>query len=117
MGVDHVCIGTDTKLTPSRPNGPDPGGPGGPGGNDGPDGAGHPRGGTGQGGPRPGGPNPGRQNGPRVGERTSLVWQDQTAGFYYVVVDAMLKTGFTPNEIAKIGGGNFLRVFGEAVSK
>ncbi len=106
MGIDHVCIGTDTKLTPSRPNGPAP-----------PAAAGAPSGGTGQGGPRSGGPAPGRQNGPRVGERTSLVWQDQTAGFYYVVVDAMLKTGFAPVEIGKIGGGNFLRVFGEAVSK
>ena len=53
----------------------------------------------------------------RAGERTNQAWQDQTAGFYYVVVDAMLKTGFTPDEIGKIGGGNFLRVFGEAVKK
>jgi membrane dipeptidase len=94
MGVDHVCIGTDTKLTqPSpRPNGPPPGGP------------------------RPGSPPPGSQK-PRVGERTNQAWQDQTAGFYYVVVDAMLKTGFTPDEIGKIGGGNFLRVFGLATTK
>jgi len=27
----------------------------------------------------------------------------------------MLKTGFTPDEIGMIGGGNFLRVFGAAV--
>ena len=89
IGVDHVCIGTDTKLTqPSlavalavlRSRG-------------------------------------GRQQPGRVGERTNQAWQDQTAGFYYVVVDAMLKTGFTPDEIGKIGGGNFLRVFGEAVKK
>jgi membrane dipeptidase len=52
-----------------------------------------------------------------VGERTNQAWQDETAGFYYVVVDAMLKTGFTPEEIGKIGGGNFLRVFGEAVRR
>ncbi len=84
IGVDHVCIGTDTKLT--QPFG-------------------------GRGGGRPG------QQTPRVGERTNLAWQDQTAGFYYVVVDAMLKTGFTPDEIGKIGGGNFLRVFAEAVKK
>ena len=58
----------------------------------------------------------GQQNA-RVGERTNQAWQDQTAGFYFVVVDAMLKTGFTPDEIGKIGGGNFLRVFGEAVKK
>jgi len=93
IGVDHVCIGTDTKLTqPSpHPTGPGPGGPG-------------------QGRPPQGAPG----LGPRVGERTNLAWQDQTQGFYYVVVDAMLKSGFKPDEIAKIGGGNFLRVFGEA---
>lgn len=82
IGVDHVCIGTDTKLT--------------------------------QPGARPGGRGPG---GGRPGERTNQAWQDQTAGFYYVVVDAMLKTGFSPLEIGKIGGGNFLRIFGEAVKK
>jgi len=27
----------------------------------------------------------------------------------------MLKTGFTPHEIGKIGCGNFLRLFGQAV--
>jgi microsomal dipeptidase-like Zn-dependent dipeptidase len=100
IGVDHVCIGTDTKLTqPSpRPMGPGPGGPppGGP-----------PSGAAGPGGPPPGGPAPGQ----RVGERTNLAWKDQTSGFYYDVVDAMLRTGFTPDEIGKIGGGNFLRVF------
>jgi membrane dipeptidase len=99
IGVDHVCIGTDTKLTQPRPrpNGPAAGEP-------------HP-GGVGPSGPPPG-PQPAR-----VGERTNQAWQDETAGFYYVVVDAMLKTGFTPDEIAKIGGGNFLRVFGEAVKR
>ena len=103
IGVDHVCIGTDTKLTqPSpRPMGPPPGGP--------------PSGGRGPGGPTPGGPpsggpRPGQQ-GPRAGERTNQAWQDQTAGFYHVVVDAMLRTGFTPDDIGKVGGGNFLRVF------
>jgi membrane dipeptidase len=85
IGVDHVCIGTDTKLT--------------------------------QPGARPGGPRPGEKSEVRVGERTNLAWQDQTAGFYYVVVDAMLKTGFTQDEIGRVGGGNFLRVFGEAVKK
>jgi len=79
IGVDHVCIGTDTKLTqPSS--------------------------------------RPGQQH-PRAGERTNQAWPDETAGFYYVVVDAMLKTGFTPDEIGKIGGGNFLRVFGAATAK
>jgi membrane dipeptidase len=94
IGVDHVCIGTDTKLTqPSpRPFAP-PSGTAAPG-------------------------DPGLvQQRPRVGERTNQVWQDQTSGFYDVFVDAMLKTGFTSDGIAKIGGENFLRVFSEAVKK
>jgi membrane dipeptidase len=74
ISVDHVCIGTDTKLTqPSfRPMGP----------------------GRGAGGP----PAWGTWPGPRVGERTNLAWHDQTAGFYYVVADAMLRTRFTADE-------------------
>jgi membrane dipeptidase len=85
IGIDHVCIGTDTKLTEPTP--------------------------------RPGGGfRPGQQDA-RIGERTNLAWADQTAGFYYVVVDAMLKTGFTPDEIGKVGGGNLLRIFGEAAKK
>ena len=82
IGVEHVCIGTDTKLTPPSPR------------------------------PFPpsGGPPPGQQRG-RAGERTNMASQDQTAGFYYAIVDAMSKTGFTADEIGKIGGGNFLRVF------
>jgi hypothetical protein len=34
-----------------------------------------------------------------------------------VVVDAMVKTGFSPGEIGKIGGANYLRIFGEATKK
>src|SRR5580658_2459049 len=99
IGVDHVCIGTDSKLTqPSpRPNGPGPGGPP-------------------PGGPGPGGPPPGPQRA-RVGERTNQTWQDQTEGFCYVVVNAMLKTGFTPDDIGKIAGGNLLRVFDMATTR
>jgi microsomal dipeptidase-like Zn-dependent dipeptidase len=115
MGIDHVCIGTDTKLTPSyrAPGGfgPKPGGPGPqPGGkpddrHDGPPPGGSPN----------NGPN-GGQNRPRVGERTNEAWQDQKDGFYYAVVDAMLKTGFTADEIGKVGGGNFCRIFDAATA-
>lgn len=111
ISVDHVCIGTDTKLTPpgASPNGAfnSGRGPGAPGPGD--------RG--------PGGTPAGRgfgargPQGPGGGGRTNQAWQDETEGFYFVVVDAMLKTGFRSDEIAKIGGGNFLRVFGEAVRK
>lgn len=82
IGVDHVCIGTDTKLTKPYHK---PGSPEGP-------------------------------RGDRLGERTNLAWQDQRDGFYFTVVDAMLKTGFTEDEIGKIGGGNFCRVFDAATA-
>jgi membrane dipeptidase len=79
IGVDHVCIGTDTKLTPSyRPGG-----------------GSHPE---------------------RIGERSNLAWSEQKFGFYFVVVDALLKTGFSEAEITKIGGGNYCRVFEAATS-
>jgi microsomal dipeptidase-like Zn-dependent dipeptidase len=113
VGVEHVCIGTDTKLTPPyRPQGnfgPPPGGPG-------------PKPGDAPNGPAPGPPKdnggpgkgPGGPNKARVGERTNESWADQKVGFYYAVVDGLLKTGFTADEIGKIGGGNFCRVFGDA---
>ena len=112
VGIDHVCIGTDTKLTPAyrapggatRPGGvgPQPGanpgvrpdGP--PGGNNGQNGQG------------------GAQNRGRIGERTNEAWPDQTVGFYYAVVDSLLKVGFLEDEIGKIGSGNFCRVFDAA---
>jgi len=110
IGIDHVCIGTDTKLTPAYRTvgsfGTKPGEPAPPSGGD----PGH----------HPEGPpmdKPGGgQNGGRIGERTNQAWQYQKSGFYYTVVDAMLKTGFTPNEIGKIGGGNFCRVFDAATA-
>ncbi|MEO6283160.1 MAG: membrane dipeptidase [Dyadobacter sp.] len=82
IGIDHVCIGTDTKLTPSY------------------------RAPGAQGNQRP----------ERVGERTNLAWKDQQFGFYYAVVDAMLKTGFNADEIGKVGGGNFSRLFEAATA-
>lgn len=95
IGVDYVCIGTDTKLTPAyrSPN---------------------------ESRPKPNGkPDEKKQNfgdkkEERVGERTNLAWKDQKEGFYFAVVDALLKTGFTEDEIGKIGGGNFCRVFDAA---
>ena len=58
----------------------------------------------------------GSQNTERIGERTNKAWKDQTNGFYYTVVDALLKTGFSDDEIGKIGGGNFCRIFDAATS-
>jgi len=75
IGINHVCLGTDTKLTPGS-----------------------------------------GQNHGRMGERTNQAWEGQKPGFYYTVVDAMLKVGFTAEEIGKIGGGNFCRVFDAATT-
>lgn len=110
VGIDHVCIGTDTKLTGSYRS---------------PSASGN----------KPGGPPPGSApenrsdsfkqdnkpanaptNGKRAGERTNETWAEQKAGFFYTVVDALLKTGFNENEIGKIGGGNYCRVFEKATS-
>ncbi|WP_317171780.1 dipeptidase [Spirosoma validum] len=109
IGIDHVCIGTDTKMTPAYRS------PG----NVGPKPAGSV--------PQPGGGNPDNQQaGPPsdkknpndpgrnlggVGERTNMAWENQRVGFYYAVVDALLKTGFNEDEIGRIGGGNFCRIF------
>jgi microsomal dipeptidase-like Zn-dependent dipeptidase len=103
VGVDHVCIGTDTKLTPSAQFGGQGGRPGGPGG---PDGG---RRGPGQG----GGPGGGRGRG---GGRTNEAWADQKVGFYYGVVGEMVKQGFAAEEIGKIGGGNFCHAFDAATA-
>lgn len=81
VGIDHVCIGTDTKMAkPYTPNNAT---------------------------------NVSKQN-ERVGERTNGAWQNQTEGFYYAVVGEMLKAGFLEAEIAKVGGGNFCRIFDAA---
>lgn len=92
-GIDHVGIGTDTKLTPAY------------------------RSPAGSSDFKPGGPGPGgNQNPPRMDGGTNQTWPGQPTGFYYAVVDAMLKTGFTADEIGKIGGSNFCRVFEAATS-
>ena len=49
-----------------------------------------------------------------LGRRLST--KDQPGSTNYTVVDAMLKTGFTADEIGKIGGGNFCRVFDAATA-
>jgi hypothetical protein len=41
----------------------------------------------------------------------------ETAGVRYVIIDTMLKTSFTPDEIGKIAVGRFLRGFCVTVTK
>ncbi|NBB30942.1 dipeptidase [Cellulophaga sp. BC115SP] len=85
VGVNHVCLGTDTKLTPAyrSPNA-----------------------------------NQNRQNNnnnqsKRFGERTNEIWESQHSGYFYTVVEELLKLGLTEPEIIKIGGANFCKVFDE----
>jgi membrane dipeptidase len=42
---------------------------------------------------------------------TNDLWVDQHGGFFHAVAGEMLGQGFTPEEVAKIGGRNFCRVF------
>ena len=44
---------------------------------------------------------------------TNAIWQGETRGFFPTVAAEMLNAGFTPEEVSKIGGGNFCRVFGK----
>jgi membrane dipeptidase len=114
VGIDYVCIGTDTKMTAAYRA---------------PDGFGGPKPGEGNrkpdsnrvGNQQEGRPKENNQNGSGgdknrgfMGGGTNQTWQDQKVGFYYAVVDALLKTGFNEDEIGKIGGGNFCRIFDAA---
>ncbi|MGC4043018.1 MAG: membrane dipeptidase [Armatimonas sp.] len=53
----------------------------------------------------------------RVGAGTNRAWPNLTNGFFKAVVAEMLRQGFTPYEIIKVGGGNYCRVFGKATSR
>jgi membrane dipeptidase len=110
VGIDHVCIGTDTKLTPAYRSPTDKGRGG--------DGNKKPQG---QDGPAKTENNNKDQKGSVVegnkkpgGGGTNQAWESQKQGFYYTVVESLLNTGFTEKEIGKIGGGNYCRIFDAA---
>ncbi len=52
----------------------------------------------------------------RAGQGTNYVWPDTKASFFAAVVGEMLTQGFTPDDIAKVGGGNYCRIFGKATA-
>lgn len=52
----------------------------------------------------------------KVGQGTNKAWPGLTGGFFNVVAGEMLAQGFTPDDIGKVGGGNFCRVFGKATA-
>jgi membrane dipeptidase len=47
---------------------------------------------------------------------SNKILPNQNGGFFYAVAGEMLKQGFTPDEIGKIGGGNFCRVFAKVTA-
>jgi membrane dipeptidase len=53
---------------------------------------------------------------PRVGQGTNKAWPGLTGGFFRAVAGELLLQGFTPDDIGKVGGGNFCRVFGKATA-
>jgi membrane dipeptidase len=52
----------------------------------------------------------------RVGQGTNKAWPGLTGGFFPAVVGEMLLQGFTPDDIGKVSGGNFCRVFGKVTA-
>jgi membrane dipeptidase len=50
------------------------------------------------------------------GQGTNSAWPGLTGGFFPAVVGEMVLQGFTPDEISKVGGGNYCRVFGKVTS-
>lgn len=52
----------------------------------------------------------------RPGQSTNAAWPGMEGGFLKAAVAEMLRQGLTPAEIAKIGGGNFCRVFDRATA-
>jgi len=47
----------------------------------------------------------------RVGSGTNRAWPGLNGGFFPVVVGEMIRQGFRPEEISKVGGGNYCRIF------
>lgn len=100
VGIDHVAIGTDTKMTPAYHSPND-------------------NWGQNQGKPKSDGnvyndSKPKQENKKHAEKTTNTNWENQKRGFYYSVVEALLKAGFNEKEIGKIGGGNYCRIFDEA---
>ena len=53
----------------------------------------------------------------RPGQSTNVPWPGVTGGFFKAAVAEMLRQGFTPGEIGKVGGGNFCRVFDKVTDR
>jgi membrane dipeptidase len=52
----------------------------------------------------------------RFGRKTNQSWENEKEGFFYTVVESLMKTGFTEKEIKQIGGDNYCRIFDKATT-
>ena len=52
----------------------------------------------------------------RIGQGTNKAYPPMAGGFFPAVVGEMLRQGFTADEIGKVGGGNYCRVFGKVTA-
>lgn len=52
----------------------------------------------------------------RVGTGTNHIWPGLTQGFFATVVAEMLRQGFSAEDVRKVGGGNYCRVFGKVTA-
>ena len=52
----------------------------------------------------------------REGQGTNKAYPGLTGGFFHAAVGEMLLQGFTPDDIGKVGGGNFCRIFGKVTA-
>ena len=52
-----------------------------------------------------------------VGQGTNKVYPNLAGGFFSAVVGEMLRQGFTPDDIGKVGGGNYCRVFDKVTAE
>ena len=48
----------------------------------------------------------------RTGTGLNRAWQGMSGGFFPTIVEEFLREGFTAEDIAKVSGENFGRVFG-----
>jgi len=53
----------------------------------------------------------------RTGAGLNRAWQEMAGGFFPTIVEEFLRQGFTTEEITKVSGANFARVFGAATGE
>jgi membrane dipeptidase len=52
----------------------------------------------------------------RAGQGTNVAYPNLAGGFFPAAIAEMLRQGFTPDDIGKVGGGNYCRVFDKATA-